>query len=446
MDTVSLGFEVVVILVLIIANGIFAMTEMAIVSSRKARLEKLADEGDDGARVALSLAEEPTPMLSAIQIGITLIGILTGTFGGASLSKPLAEELRKIAFTAPYADGISLALVVTIITYVSLIIGELVPKRLALNSPEPIATMMARPMAMFSRIAAPVVAFLSFSTNSVVRLLGIKESDEPPVTEDEIRILMEQGTEAGTFERAEQDMVHRVFELGDMRASSLMTPRTQMVWLDLEDSLENNLDIIIESGHTRFPVAKGSLDEFVGIVYSNDILSRNLNRQPIHLEELAHSPVYVPRSMKALKTLEVFKQSGAHEAVVLDEFGGVEGFITLHDILEHIIGEIPLADEEGEPQIIQRDDGSFLVDGLFSVSDFKEFFEVDKLPDEDRDHFQTLGGFVTSYLGHIPAAGEKFDWSGLRIEIIDMDRVRVDKVLITKLVTTDPAIDNMDIP
>ncbi|MGI6091653.1 MAG: hemolysin family protein [Negativicutes bacterium] len=434
MDTPSASMEIAIILVLIVANGIFALTEMAVVSSRKTRLEQRAEEGDAGSKLALELAEEPTPLLSTIQVGITLIGILTGTFGGATLSKVLSEELKVIPAIAAHSEAISLAIVVTAITYLTLIFGELVPKRIALNNPEPIAATLAGPMHTFSKISAPVVHFLSSSTDMVMRFLGIKQTAEAPVTEDEIRILLEQGTEAGAFEKAEQDMVDKVFRLSDLRAYSLMTPRTRMVWIDLEDSLENNQQIIYESGHSRFPVAIGSLDNFQGIIYTKDLLSRCLEGEPLDFENSIKSPLYIPKSMKAFKVLELFKQTGVHEAVVLDEFGGVVGFITLHDIMEEIIGDMPSVDDEDEePQIIERQDGTWLADGLISIEDFKDKFDIEELPEEDRDHFNTLGGFVVSYLGHIPTASESFVWDEFRFEVVDMDRVRVDKVLISRV-------------
>lgn len=441
MDTPSLGLEIAIILSLIVANGIFAMTEMAIVSSRKARLEKQADAGNAGARVALELAAEPTPLLSTIQIGITLIGILTGTFGGATLSKMLAPELQFIPMLGTHSEAVALFIVISLITYLTLILGELVPKRLALNNPEPIAALLARPMRTFARITAPLVSFLSFSTQFTLSVLGIKPSQEPPVTEDEIRILIEQGTEAGTFEKTEQDMVEKIFRLGDQRAYSIMTPRTQMIWLDLEEPFELNFQIIRDSAHTRFPAARGNLDDFAGIIYTKDLLSSSLNSSQFRLEALVRTPMFIPKSMKAFKILETFKQTGTHEAVVLDEFGGVIGFITLHDILSEIVGDISLDAELDDIQLIQRDDGSWLVDGLLPVDDFKEAFSIDELPDEDRDHYQTVGGFVTSYLGYIPTASEKFTWNDLCFEIMDMDRVRVDKILVTRT-SIDSATEN----
>lgn len=433
MDTDSASMGIAIIAILIVANGIFALSEMAIVSARKARLEKRAEAGDSGSQLALELADEPAPLLSTIQVGITLIGILTGTFGGAKLSKILAEELNNLPVFAAHSELISIVIVVTAITYFCLVFGELVPKRIAVNNPEPIAALVATPMKLLASMTSPVVRFLSFSSDIVLRFFGFRAVPEQPVTEEEIRNLLEQGTEAGTFEKAEQDMVDGVFRLGDFRAASLMTPRTKMVWIDLEDSLENNLRIIYESGHSRFPVANGSIDNFLGIIYTRDLLSRSLEGLPINLEDNIKAPLYIPKSMKAFKILELFKQASLHEAVVLDEFGGVEGFITLHDLMEEILGDMPSTDEPEEMQIIERSDGSWLVDGLVSIDEFKEKFELEYMPEEDRDHFNTLGGFIISYLGHIPSSSESFVWDGIKFEVVDMDRVRVDKVLVTKL-------------
>lgn len=433
MDTDSASMGIAIIAILIVANGIFALSEMAIVSARKGRLEKRAEAGDSGSQLALELAEEPTPLLSTIQVGITLIGILTGTFGGATLSKILAEELKSLPVFSAHSEVISLVIVVTVITYFCLVFGELVPKRIAFNNPEPIAALVATPMKLLASLTAPVVRFLSFSSDIVLRFFGFRAIPEQPVTEDEIRTLLEQGTEAGTFEKAEQDMVDGVFRLGDFRASALMTPRTKMIWIDLEDSLENNLRLIYESGHSRFPVANGSIDNFLGIIYARDLLSRSLEGLPLELENNIKTPLYIPKSMKAFKVLEMFKQAGLHEAVVLDEFGGVEGFITLHDLLEEILGEMPSTDELEEMQIVRREDGSWLVDGLITIDEFKEEFEIDDMPEEDRDHFNTLAGFIVSYLGHIPTTSESFIWEDLKFEVVDMDRVRVDKVLVTRL-------------
>lgn len=430
-DPGSIGLEIAMILVLIVANGVFAMSEIAIVSSRKARLERLADEGSSGAKAALELAKDPTQFLSAVQVGITLIGIVTGAYGGAKISKPIADYLKTLPGIGPYGEAISLTAVVAAITYLSLIVGELVPKKIALNNPESLAVIIAVPLRLFARVSAPIVRLLSTSTEVVLRVLGVKQPDEPPVTEEEIKIMIAEGAEYGTFEPAEKDLVERVFRFGDMRVSAFMTPRTQVDWLDLEEPDACNLSILTESGHSWLPVARGSLDEVAGIVQVKGVLAHRLSGERLELEEHIQEPLMVPRSMRAFRLLELFQQSGNHVAVVLDEFGGMTGLVTIHDILEQIVGEMPRQDEADEQLMVQREDGSWLIDGLLSIEDFKDHFEIDDLPGEEREHYQTLGGFITSYLGDIPKATDIVEWNGLRLEVLDMDKARVDKVLVT---------------
>jgi len=429
---VSIAFEIAIILVLICANGLFAMSEIAIVSSRKTRLERLADTGSSGAKAALELSNNPTHFLSAVQVGITLIGIITGAYGGAVIAKPLSEFFRTFPSLAANADTISLALVVTVITYLSLVVGELTPKKIALNNPEAIAISIALPMLWFARIAAPIAMLLSSSTEIFLRLLRVKSSDEPPITEEEIKRLIAEGAEFGTFEHAEKTLVDRVFRFGDMKVSSLMTPRTQVDWIDLEETDIHNLRLLAESAHSRLPVARGSLDGIVGIIHVRDVLSHRLCGEKLALEQHIQQPLMVPRSMRAFRLLELFQQSGNHLAIVIDEFGGMAGLATAHDILEQIVGEMPAPDEKDEQAIILRDDGSWLVDGLISIEEFKQYFNLPELPDEEREHYQTLGGFITAYLGDIPKPTDVVEWSDLRLEVLDMDRSRVDKVLVTR--------------
>ncbi|AFZ30527.1 protein of unknown function DUF21 [Gloeocapsa sp. PCC 7428] len=424
-----MNFEILIIFLLIVANGIFAMSEMAIVSSRKARLQQLANEGNAKARAALKLAESPNNFLSTVQVGITLIGILTGAFGGATIARTLAGYLQQIPGLAPYSQAIAFGIVVLIITYLSLILGELVPKRLALNNPERIAANIATPMRTIAAIVSPAVYFLSASTDFVLRLLGIGPSSEPLVTEEEIKVLIEQGTEAGTFEAAEQDMVERVFRLGDRPVSALMTPRPEIVWLDLEDSLEVNRHRIIDGGHSRFPVCQGGLDNVLGIVPVSDLLARCLSNQPLDLTVSLRQPVFVPESTRGLKVLEMFKQTGTHIALVVDEYGVIQGLVTLNDILIEIVGDVPSDDDQEEPQAVQREDGSWLLDGMLSIDEFFELFAIKEIPAEHRGSYQTLGGFVITHLGRIPTASDYFEWQGMRIEVVDMDGNRVDKVL-----------------
>ncbi len=428
----SVTREIFFILLLILLNGIFAMSEMAIVSARKVRLQQFANQGNIKARRALKLADSPNQFLSTVQIGITLIGTLAGAFGGATLAEKLAIELKRvpIAFFSVNSDAIALFLVVLTISYLSLVVGELVPKRLALNNPEQIAIGMASPMQVLARITAPAVHLLSYSTDIVLRLLGIGPSTEPEITEEEIKILIEQGTEAGTFEEAEQDMLNRVFRLGDRRVSALMTPRPDIVWLDLEDSSDVNRYKMINCSHTRFPVCQGEIDNVLGVLQVNTLLAQCLAGQGLDLTSSLRSPVFVPESTRVLKVLELFKQSGPHLALVVDEYGIIQGLVTLNDILEAIIGDIPSVDDTDEAQAVQREDGSWLVDGMLPVEEFRQLFDIEELPGEQRGNYHTLGGFVITHLGRIPTAADRFEWSGLRFEVMDMDGNRVDKVLV----------------
>jgi len=433
LDTPSVSLEIAIIFLLIIANGLFVLTEMSVIESRKNKLEKLVDTGDIGAKFALDIVEEPARVLSAMQIGITLTGILIGTLAGEKLAPVLGFYLKKISYFASYADMIAMLIIVVSITYLTLVIGELVPKKIAINEPEPILSKLAISLNFLEKLTQPFVSFLSFSTNFTLLFIGINPNKETPVTEDEVRTLIEQGTEEGTFEKTEQDMVDKIFRLSDQKAYALMTPRTQMIWLDLEEPLEENLAIINENPDTIFPVAKDSLDEFVGILYTKDLLKMSLAGEPINLEKCIHTPMFIPKSMPSFKVLENFQESGNHQAIVLDEFGGVIGFITMKDIVSEVLGDISLSEDPEPVQIIKRDDNSWLVDGLLPIDEFKDHFALDELPDEDRDHYQTMGGFITSYLDYIPVAAENFIWNGFKFEIVDMDRVRVDKILVTKL-------------
>ncbi|MBW4554966.1 MAG: hemolysin family protein [Trichormus sp. ATA11-4-KO1] len=426
----SITFEVFIILILVIANGVFSMSEMAVVSARKVRLQQLANQGDAKAQAALKLAESPNHFLSTIQIGITLIGILTGAFGGATIASRLAVYVRLIPFLAPYSEPISFGIVVLLITYLSLIVGELVPKRLALNNPERIASIVAIPMRALAALAAPVVYLLSASTDMILRGLGITPSIEPQVTEEEIKILIEQGTEAGTFEEAEQDMVERVFRLGDRPVSYLMTPRPDIVWLDLEDSPEENRQKMVESAYSRYPVCQGGLDNVLGVIPVTDLLARSFRNEPLDLTIGLRQPVFVPESTRGLKVLELFKQTITHMALVVDEYGVIQGLVTLNDIMSEIVGDVPEGPGEDEPQAVQREDGSWLLDGMLPVEEFYELFDLEEWEVEERGSYQTLGGFVINHLGRIPTAADHFEWHGMRIEVMDMDGNRVDKVLV----------------
>ena len=432
----AIAFEILFILSLILANGIFAMSEMALVSARKGSLQQRANAGDAKARVALELANTPNRFLSTVQIGITLIGILAGAFGGATLASELAARLRLIRWLAPYSEVVSLAIVVLSIAYLSLIIGELVPKRLALHNPEQIASVLAGPMRRLSVIASPAVRLLSLSTNMILRILGARQSTEAFVTEEEIKILLDQGTEAGTFEKAEREMIERVFQLGDRRAGALMTPRAEIVWLDPDEPLEEIRRKVTESVHSRFPVAQGSLDNVRGIIRSKDLLTGNLQGRPLELKAALWPPLFVLETTPALKILELFKQSGTHIALVVDEHGGIQGLVSLNDILEEIVGNISSVDQAAQPLAVRRDDGSWLLDGKLPIDEFKQLFRLATLPDETSGRYQTLAGFVMMCLGRIPSTADHFEWGGLRLEVVDMDGRRIDKVLVSPFTAT----------
>lgn len=426
----SIGFEILIIALLIFANGIFAMSEMAVITARKSRLQDWVKKGNFRAKVALELAQSPNRFLSSVQIGITSIGILAGVFAGRGAAELMADYLQSLPLVGVYHPQIGLGLVVLIITYFSLVIGELVPKRLAMRHPETIATWVALPLRLFARLSAPMVHLLSVSTDIVCRLFGKAQSRQPPVTEEEITTLVQQGAEAGVFEEKAEDMVEAVLRLGATSARSLMTPRTQIAWLDLENSMEQIRAKIAASGRSRFPVAAGSLDKVTGIVQAKDLLALTLANQPIDLNALMQQPLFVPRTISALELLESFKKTNKHIALVVDEYGGIEGLLTHHDILEAIAGDIPIGEKPIDPKAVRRHDGSWLLDGMLSVDEFKEIFHVETLPGEKRDAYQTLGGFVFTQMGRVPSVAEAFEWHGLRFEIVDMDGKRIDKVLV----------------
>lgn len=425
----SIAVEILLILLLIVANGIFSGSEIAIVSARKVRLEQLADQGNREARTALKLAHSPNDFLSTVQIGITLIGTLSGAVGGATLAQRIKPTLDQIPVLQPYSDGISLGIVVTIITYLSLVIGELVPKRIALNEPEQIACSVAKPMRFLSRFTAPLVKLLGLSTEALLKVLNIRASDEPEVTEEEIKVLIRQGAESGMFEEAEHEMVERVFRLGDRPIKALMTPRIDVVWLDVASPTEENVQTVMESTHSRFPVGRDSLDNCIGVLRGTSLLTARLRNQDLNLEAMVQPPLYVAETTRVLNVFEQFKEAGSHMALVIDEYGGIEGVVTLNDLMEAIVGGLPSLEDKEEPLMIQREDGSWLLDGSLGIDEIKELFDKAFLPGEDTGNFHTLGGFMMHSLGRIPESGQHFEYDDLRFEVVDMDGTRVDKVL-----------------
>jgi len=419
--------EIVIIALLILLNAVLAMSEAAMVASRKARLQQRANEGDTASRTALKLLEDPNTFLSTVQIGITLVGVLAGAVGGATLSEALAARLNEIPLLMPYGESLAIGIVVVTITTLSIWLGELVPKRLALHSPERIARVVAGPMLFISKAFSPLVKLMGLATNMVLNLIGVKPSLEPPITEEELQLLIDQGTEAGVFEEAEQDMVEGVFSLGDQRVYSLMTPRTDIVWLDINDPVEEIRAKISGSEYSRFPVRQGSLDSILGIVKARDLLVPSLGGEQIRLKELLRPAFFIPETMFAARALEIFKEKGTEMLLIIDEFGGLQGLLTITDVLEEIVGQI----EMEEPQATQRQDGSWLLDGMLEVDEFKEIFNLHILPHEDE--YETLSGFVMVSLGRVPQATDHFEWQGLRFEVIDMDGRRVDKLLVSTL-------------
>ena len=430
---ISLAFQIAVIVALTLLNGLLAMSETALVSSRKARLGQRAEAGDRGARTALKLVDEPTRFLSTVQIGISLIGVLAGAFGGATLAEPLASVLSGVPGIAPYSWAVAFVVVVAAITYLSLIIGELVPKRLALNDPEAVSSRVSRPMRSLSILASPGVWLLSVSTEVVLRLLGARRSEDPPVTEQEFESLLEEGERAGVFEEEERELVSRALRLDDRPVRELMTPRPRIVWLNTEDPRQEHRRLVVEHRHSYYPVARGDLDDLLGLASVKDAWARTMNGESVDLLEALRPPPLVSEGVPATAALEAFKSSGVPVAVVIDERGNCEGLVTLTDILEALVGEVPdLHKPAEEAPIVRRADGSWLVDGLLAADDFKARLGLRKLPNEPRGDYQTVAGLVIDQLGRIPTTGDCFEWEGFFFEVLDMDGHRVDKVLVKK--------------
>ncbi|MDR6292389.1 MULTISPECIES: hemolysin family protein [Inquilinus] len=429
--------EIVIVVLLILVNAFFAMSEMALVNARRARLQGMAEAGHRGARAALTLAEDPSRLLSTVQVGITLVGIFAGAFGGATLSVPLRDWLATQPVVGPWADGLSFALVVFAITYFSLIVGELVPKRIALNHAETIAARVARPMQRIASVGAPVVWLLQRSTELVLRLLGISSVQGQTVTEEEVKSLIAEGTEAGVFVEAEREMIEGVLRLADRSVRSIMTPRHEMVWIDLDDSPDEIRKTISSSGCSRFPVARGSLDELEGMVQTKDMLDRMLQGGPFDIAETMRPPLVVPDGTPALKLLQTFRSSAIHLAVVVDEYGSVEGLVTPSDILSAIAGEVgDLSIDADGYSIVRREDGSWLVDAMTPIDEVERLLRLRGLRSPE-DDYHTLAGFVLWHLGRMPKVAESFVENGMRYEVMDMDGNRIDKVLV-RVEMTEP--------
>ena len=420
--------EILVIVILILINGFLAMSEIAVVTARKTRLRLRAATGDPAYQAALELANSPSRFLSSVQIGITLVGILAGAFGGATIARALAEVFIGMGLAAGSSEAIGVTVVVIIITYFSLVIGELVPKQIALLDPERVAALVARPMNRIARITAPLVRLLSLSTSLVLRVLGLRPSTEPAISEEEVKMLVDQGTELGVFERIEDTIVDKVFHLGDQRIESLATPRTEMIWLDLEDPLYISIDKIKAVDYSHFPVARDNLDNLLGFVKANDLLTQSLEDGGIDLEEALLKPLYVPENTPVYNVLERMRETGFEIAFVMDEYGGIQGLVTLRDLLEGLVGDIPQIEEMHDPDVVRLENGTYLLDGMIAIQEFRELFNFKELPGEEQNFYQTLAGFVLYLFGYIPRTGESLQWQGYRIEVVDMDGKRIDKV------------------
>lgn len=424
--------DVLLLTGLFLLNGLFAMSEIAILSARKIRLRQAVDEGFASAKAVLELANEPSHFLSTIQVGITLIGIMSGALGEAALAGRVEDYIKQVDGLADYSEGLASVIVVIVITYFSLIIGELVPKRLALLQPERIAMIMVRPMRWLSVLAYPLVKLLSWSTDLALLVLRVRKSDEPQITEKEIKLMIDQGTEAGVFHKGEKEMVSNVMRLDTLKVGAIMTPRMDMYYLDVANPIEENRRRLIESPHSVIPVCRNGLDNVLGVVEAKDLLRRALSGDELKLTAAIRPANYIPKSLSPVQLLEEFKRSKIALALVVDEYGEVAGLATLKDVMEAIVGDIPSEEaDDDEPEAIQREDGTWLLDGTLTIEKFKQLFDVETLPDEATGNFHTIGGFVMLQLGHVPRATDHFEWDKLYFEVMDMDKNRVDKILVS---------------
>jgi putative hemolysin len=420
-----------IIILLLLVNGFFCMSEIAIVSSRKSRLEEDAKQGDTRAKVALELASNPNRFLGTVQTGITLISIITGVYGEKTMSEKLAQWLGSFPQIGPHGHTLAVGLVIVLITIITLLFGELIPKRIGLLNPEAIAKATAGPMKVISAVMSPVIWFLGNTTDLFIRTFRISRSENSKVTEEEIRAIVAEGATAGSIEEVEQDIVQNVFQLGDRKIGSLMTNRMNVVWLDVNEDQEGMRKKINESVHSAFPLCDGELDKIIGLVFIKDLLKTNFQLSTDNLRQIARAPLYLPENMKAWKVLERFKESHLHFALVIDEFGSIEGLVTMNDLLEALVGD--LADTPSKHmEIFKRDDGSYLVDGLIPFQDFIQAFHITIPEDQEYTGFHTLGGLILSIAKRIPRTGDKFEWLGYSIEIVDMDGRRIDKLLVKK--------------
>ncbi|MBR4737863.1 MAG: HlyC/CorC family transporter [Rhodocyclaceae bacterium] len=420
--------KLLILFLLIILNGLFAMSEIALVAARRARLAKRAQEGDRAAALAMQLGEEPTRFLSTVQIGITSIGILYGVFSEHALSAPLAVLLQDLGLNASLAGALATGVVVILITFVSIVIGELVPKRVAQLHAETIARIVAPPMSVLASISRPFVWLLTGATELVLRLLGQRNTAASAVTEEEIHAIIDEGTEAGVIEKTEQAMVRNVFRLDERPIASLMVPRADIVWLDISRPLQENVERLMQSPHLRFPVCRGGLDEILGVINAKQLFRQQQTGDALDLSKGLEDAVYVPESLSGMALLNAFRARNTHIMFVIDEYGEVQGMVTMHDLIESLTGEFQ-TDNSEEAWSVARADGSWLLDGLIPVMEMKDCLALRSVPDEGKSHYHTLSGMVMWLLGRMPTTGDVVEWEGWTLEVVDMDGKRIDKVL-----------------
>ena len=429
--------DIAILFGLIILNGFFAMSEISLVAARKTRLQNLAQQGDGAAATALRLGEDPTSFLSAVQIGITSIGVLNGIVGEAALSPPFSAWLQSYGVEAEVANPLSTGLVVVSITFFSIVLGELVPKRIGQISPESIARLVARPMLWLAILTKPFVLLLSGSTRLLLHLLGVKDDNSASVTEEDIHMLLSEGSDAGVIEQQEHQMVRNVFRLDDRQISSLMVPRNAVVFLDVDQTVETNLSQVEAHRYSRFPVVRGKWEEVLGIVSTSQLLNQLLRGEQPNLTAAMIPPVFVPESLTGMELLENFKDSGGQMVFVIDEYGEIQGIVTLHDMMEAITGEFK-PQHQDDAWAVQRDDGSWLLDGLIPITELKDRLGLRSVPEEDKGRYHTLSGMLMLQLGRLPQTADHCDWEGWRLEVVDMDGTRIDKVLAIALDPTEP--------
>ena len=429
--------ELLLLIVLILLNGVFAMSEIALVTARRARLARLADDGDGASAVAVKLHDDPTRFLSTVQIGITSIGILSGIVGEAVFAAPLAQWMAELGLDAELSMIFATAVVVITITYFSIVVGELVPKRIGQSNPEGIARLVARPMRALAVVTRPFVRLLSFSTDTILRLIGLRQQDAQGVTEEEIHAMIEEGSESGVIEQQERDMVRNVFRLDDRQVGSLMIPRADIVYLNIDLPLDDNLRTVADSDHSRFLVCRGGLHEVLGTVSAKQLFNQSLKVGKVDLQSLLQPAVFVPETLTGMDLLDHFRASGTQMVIVVDEYGEVQGLVTLQDVLEAVTGEFKPRSQE-DAWAVQRGDGSWLLDGLIPIPELKDRLELRAVPEEDKGRYHTLSGLVMWLLGRLPQTGDIAEWEHWRFEVVDLDGKRVDKVLASRLPEPEP--------